>query len=250
MADIVSRPAYAPRLPWRTITVAFLIGALLLAAAVAYIGSRQVRVPLPFGVADNGLITYAAEGDIWTIDPVTGITTAVVLSVEAESEPAFSPDGMKLAFRREVRIDGADAEEIVVVNADGTNPVVISRELVNKTPVSLQWMPDSRSLLAESYDYSIHVVDATGVEAPRLVATKAAPYLRPFQPPHGDAILVRRDSTVDSTMVRIDLDTGEERVLATGSRDSLTDASWHPTARKSSPARFPTTIRIRGVCSS
>ena len=78
MADIASRPAYAPRLPWRAITVAFLIGALLLAVTVAYLGSRQTRVPPPFGLAENGLIAYSADGDIWTTDPLTGVTNAVV----------------------------------------------------------------------------------------------------------------------------------------------------------------------------
>ena len=56
MADIASRPTFAPRLPWRTVGVAFVIIALLLAAAVTYVGSRQTRLPPPFGAARNGSI--------------------------------------------------------------------------------------------------------------------------------------------------------------------------------------------------
>ena len=43
MADIASRPAFAPRLPWRAIGVALVIIALIATAVVAYVGSHQTR---------------------------------------------------------------------------------------------------------------------------------------------------------------------------------------------------------------
>ena len=47
MAEITSRSAFAPRLPWRTIAVALVIIALLVGAAVVYIGTQQTRLPAP-----------------------------------------------------------------------------------------------------------------------------------------------------------------------------------------------------------
>ena len=44
MADIASRPAFAPRMPWRTIAVALLTLALIVGAAVAYVGAQR-RAP-------------------------------------------------------------------------------------------------------------------------------------------------------------------------------------------------------------
>ena len=44
MADITSRPAFAPRLPWRPIAVALLILALVLAVAVAFVGTHPTRL--------------------------------------------------------------------------------------------------------------------------------------------------------------------------------------------------------------
>jgi Tol biopolymer transport system component len=229
MADIVSRPAYAPRLPWRTITVALLIGALLLAAAVAYIGSRQPRVPLPFGVADNGVIAYAADGDIWTADPVTGVTTAVVTGTPLDSAPMFSPDGMRLAFEREVSIDGRDGVAIIVTSANGSNPIEISRGPAADGLAGLDWAPDSRSLLGIRPDSSeIVVLDATLLGEPRIVATDADLYSRPYQPPDGDAILMNRVIRGQRAMVRLDLATGVETVIATIGHGDLADARWSP----------------------
>ena len=65
MADIASRPTFAPRVPWRTFGVALLIVALLIAAIAIYVGTRPTRLPPPFGVARNGLVAYTTRGDIF-----------------------------------------------------------------------------------------------------------------------------------------------------------------------------------------
>ena len=233
MADIASRPAYAPRVPWRTITVAFLIGALLLAAAVAYIGSRQPRVPLPFGVADNGLIAYSADGDIWTADPMTGAMTAIVTSEDEDSAPAFSPDGTKIAFERKATVDDSLGQVIVVVDADGSNPLEISRRPVPQGLAGLEWAPDSRSLVAVRVDTpEIVVLDATQLAEPRVVATEADLYPRPFQPPNGDAILINRSIGGQSTLTRLDLTTGDETEIASIGHGHIADARWSPDGSK------------------
>ena len=61
MADITRPRAFAVAPPWRTIAVALVVLALLVAAALVYVGSHQRRVPAPFGPARNGLIPYAVE---------------------------------------------------------------------------------------------------------------------------------------------------------------------------------------------
>jgi dipeptidyl aminopeptidase/acylaminoacyl peptidase len=229
MADIVSRSAYAPRLPWRAITVAFLIGALFLAATVAYLGSRQPRVPLPFGLAHNGQIVYASDGDIWTTDPLTGVATAVVTDPAQDSAPMFSPDGTRIAFEREVSIDGGDGTAIVVAHADGSNPIEISRRLASQALVVIDWAPDSRSIIAMRTDSpEILVLDATRLTEPRVVATKADLYPRPFQPPDGDAILINRTIDGHASMIRLDLATGSETVIATDDHGVIADARWSP----------------------
>ena len=85
--------------PWRTIALLALLGLLLAAAVTLYVGSRP-RLPAPFGPAVNGLVAYAANGDIWTVDPVTGVREAIVTLPGADKAPRWSRDGTRVAFLR------------------------------------------------------------------------------------------------------------------------------------------------------
>ena len=51
MADIATKPVTAPRVPWRAIGLALVVVALALAAVALIVGSRQTKVPPPFGLA-------------------------------------------------------------------------------------------------------------------------------------------------------------------------------------------------------
>jgi hypothetical protein len=64
MADITSRTAFASRIPWRTVGLALVIVAVLLAAIAVYAGTHPTKLPPPFGPARNGLLTYTAGGDV------------------------------------------------------------------------------------------------------------------------------------------------------------------------------------------
>ena len=66
--------------------------------------ARGRQVPQPFGRAANGLVAYAAAGDIFTVDPVTGVSTAIITGPETDINPRWSRDGTHLAFER--KIDG------------------------------------------------------------------------------------------------------------------------------------------------
>jgi hypothetical protein len=76
--DLVTTRVPTTRMPWRQLGVLALLALLIAAAIGLYAGATQVRVPAPFGPAGNGLIAYAAGGDIFTADPVTGDSRAIV----------------------------------------------------------------------------------------------------------------------------------------------------------------------------
>ena len=227
MADIASRPAFAASVPWRAVGLALVLIALLVAAAVAISGSRQIPVPEPFGLARNGAIAWYADGDIYTADPVTGVTTAIVTGPEEDVDPVFSPDGTRLAFGRFVAGEDPPLMDIVVADADGTHPRVITTEPIPVDEVRFEWAPDSRSLIADSPgDSEIWRYDAT-TKAPRaVVASDASIYLRPFQPPDGQRILIQRHTGALSKLVTLDVATGAETVLAEGAGDELGSARW------------------------
>ena len=70
-------PRRATAVPGRALLLLALL-ALLIAALVAVgVGSRR-PLPPPFGVADNGVIAYTADGEILVVDPAGGVPRVVV----------------------------------------------------------------------------------------------------------------------------------------------------------------------------
>ena len=184
MADIATRPMTAPRVPLRAAALALIVIALLLAVAALIVGSTHPRLPKPFGLAANGLITYDLNGDIYTVDPTTGVTTAIVPGPEQDAGPVFSPDGTRIAFHRSHPIDGAAADDLVVVASNGSKPVVITADPIRGGVGRYEWAPDSKTLLVNAADDSaIWSLDTTTTSSPRTVTTGAVFYTRPFQPP-------------------------------------------------------------------
>ena len=248
--ELVTARVPSTRMPWRQIGVLALIAILLAAALAVYIGTRPQRLPPPFGVAANGNIAYASNGDIYALDPATGVATTIVTGAEEDSEPAFSPDGTQMAFMRANTGASSSAKDLVVARADGSDTRVITTSPIVGGPSFFAWASDSRSLLVGAPDNStIWLFDATKAGDPRVVATDTEGYLQPFRPPDGSAILVRRTTSQGKALVRLDLATLRETILAEGSgTDDLGAARWSSDGSKvvynSSPANDPASQRL------
>ena len=85
--------------PWRTVALVALLVVLAVAAAAVYVGTRP-RLPAPYGLAANGLVAYAQNGDIYAVDPITGVREGLAVGPDDETEPRWSLDGTRVAFLR------------------------------------------------------------------------------------------------------------------------------------------------------
>ena len=151
----------------RTIGAALIIVALLVAIAAVYVGSRQTKLPPPFGNARNGLVAYSSGGDIYNVDPRTGAATAIIIGPEVDGQPEYSPDGTKISFVRQRAAGGYD---IVVAASDGSGARVVSADHPVTDDDFAQWSPDSAAILVGTANGSFLRLDATGTAAPVLVA--------------------------------------------------------------------------------
>jgi Tol biopolymer transport system component len=188
MVDVVRQPVLAPRLPWRSIGLALVLIALFAAiVATILIGGPQ-KVPALFGPAENGLVAYSNNGDIYTANAVTGNSTAIVTGPETDINPRWSRDGTLVVFERKVS-GNAGPGLLLVGRRDGTGLVRITPDeaLISG---NYEFSPDGSKVLVEvSVNNSPRVLIAStdGSGALELLArptTNAS-----WRPPDGSEIL-------------------------------------------------------------
>jgi len=131
-------PPPIARLVVIAVVVIALAGLLLFA-----VGSRQPRLPAPFGPARNGIMLSSADGDIFAIDPTTAKRTAIVSGSLFEFGPLFSRDGTRFSFLREGPKDCGKSDcglILVIANADGSDVHEVTQALPGLDGVD--WSPD------------------------------------------------------------------------------------------------------------
>jgi Tol biopolymer transport system component len=202
MIDIAVRPVPAARLPLRALGAGLLILALLV-ALLAFVGSPS-QVPPPFGLAHNGLVTWAEDGDIFTGDPVTKIVKRVVASDDLDRNPVFSRDGVHIAFLRQVP-DIQGTFDVVVANEDGGALHVVTPTPIT-TPSAVVWSPDGKSILVneDTGNLTRYFIDGSSPQ-PLLQGVHIEPDA--FRPPNGSQLLYERDDDQRALYV-MDVDGG------------------------------------------
>jgi len=128
-----------------TLGRALLLGAVLVALiglALIAVGSRNPRVPAPFGLAANGQIAYWADGDILVADPDGTHAHAVISGPSDDLAPVYTRDGTQLTFLRSVSPTEAT---LMIAASDGSGV----RSVLKEPLTDATWFdssPDSRSL--------------------------------------------------------------------------------------------------------
>jgi WD40 repeat protein len=131
----------APRLVSTAALVILL--ALVLALAAAFVGSRR-PLPAPIGLAGNGLMAFEAEQHIYVARSDGSERRQISSGLGIERQPAFSPDGRRMAF---VSSAANDVGQLYVVPLDGSHEAIDVTGGVDLWPAHLStfaWSPDSR----------------------------------------------------------------------------------------------------------
>lgn len=156
-----------PRVPYRALLLAALTGVLAVGAG----GSTNAR-PVPAVVVERG-------GDLYAIAVDGSRTVRLTMTRVAESTPAVSPDGRRIAFS-----DGlarvAYYGNVGTIRVDGSGRRRVTRNLLGRSPA---WAPDGRTLFfARSLTNrsgvgcgSIYRVSASGGRASRVTNSLESP---------------------------------------------------------------------------
>jgi TolB protein len=144
--DIAVRRQGVPRAVLVFAVLALLI--VLLVATVAFIGSRPTRQTLT--AATNGQIAFSSGGDIVVVEPDGTGRRILVGGAWQLGSMAFSPDGRRLAYWSQPL--AGRAWDLIVVDADGANPVTIAEGISEVTSPAPAWSPDGATIAYSASD--------------------------------------------------------------------------------------------------
>jgi Tol biopolymer transport system component len=200
----------ATRMPWRQLGVLALLAILLAALLAVYAGSQQHALPPPFGVAGNGTIAYSQDGDIYTVDPVSGVAKVIVSGPEVDVTPMFARDGTKIAFLRRSAI--LTTFDVVVADRDGSNPRVLTRDPIPADTV-IEWSADSTAILMTTTTSDVVRYQIDAGSEPAVVVDAARWLTGELRPPAGEQLLYEPDSTPDVDLWIMDADGTDAHLL-------------------------------------
>ena len=136
--------------PGRLVLVAAVI-LTLVGLLIFAVGSRQQRLPPPFGLARNGELVSSVDGKIYSIDLASGTRKLLIGGDEVDDNATFARDGTRFEFLRG-HAGCIDPEScgliLAVANADGTSVRELTPALT--ALYSSDWSPDGTQIVIES----------------------------------------------------------------------------------------------------
>lgn len=230
--DIAAQPVRGVRrVPWRGLALVGLLAIALAGALVLAGGSR--RAAPPFGRAANGVVAFAADGEIKTVDPAVGKATTLIPGPETDHAPVFSRDGTRFVFGRGATTD-TEALDLIAARSDGTQLVTLTRgPLVGLT--GWQFSPDGRFVTAAvgvGDLAKLVIVPSDGSAPPRLIDLRVTVNASgPQYRPDGSEILFvgKPNGSRFAGVHAFDPATGAVRTIVEGSAAAeVWGASWSP----------------------
>ena len=184
----------------RMISVLVMVLSAALAAGLLTLAgtSREAEAAFP---GQNGKIAFVDEfGDIFTMNPDGSEQTNLTDSPTSDRNPAFSPDGDRIAFNSTSGDcgDGIFCErDIHVMNQDGTGETNLTQtpDIIESDPA---WSPNGSRIAfvvgtEQQENASIWVMNADGSDRTQLTdGTPATSSVAPAWSPNGDEIAFQR----------------------------------------------------------
>ena len=212
-------------MPWRTIGILLALFALLVVGAVISIGlfSDRSNPAPPFGLAENGLVAYAADGDLYSRDLVTGAEELLVGGPGDDVFPVFSRDGLSLAWFR-LSTEQPEFATLMVANADGSESRTLGQPAIYDVA---SWSPTSDALAVISSVRQGRTLSVVGIDgATTVIDVPVVPETEvQWRPPDGSELIFAAADGMQHAIYGVAPDgTGFRQISQNGTIDSY----WSP----------------------
>jgi tol-pal system beta propeller repeat protein TolB len=150
--------------------------------------------------------------------------TPLTAQANADSVPCFSPDGTRIAFRR----DQSGTPQIYVMSANGSNQHNISNDASGD--ISPVWSPDGRKIAYAAADGNVWVMKADGSRKHPITHLSASTAAEPAWSPDGAVISYSGNASGNFNIWLMNADGSHERQLTFDTFD--VESYWAPDGTK------------------
>ena len=187
---------------------------------------------------ENGQIAFSSARDggleVYVINPDGSGQTNLTKNTVSDSQPAWSPDGTKIAF---ISSRNENPElyrpDVYVMNADGSAQTRLTNNTANESGPT--WSPDGTKIAFERF-YELWVMNADGTGETRLTNNAASDYA-PSWSPDGTKIAFESDRDENAEVYVMNADgSGQTNISNNAARDY--QPAWSPDGTKIAFTRF------------